>query len=416
MESVYRIPTDLVDYEGVMAELTAKDKYGSEFILPIKDTNICILGEPGSGKTVLMNRLLKQTTRKCDSLHIIFDTKGDYLKRFYTDGDMVLSLRDEPNVPQYANARWSIMKEIGESCMKPDDVALEIAKSVFSEEIRTSSSPFFPRTACTVFAGLLSIAYSKYYPRPSNKVLISRILNMSPKDMRTEFNKFEEYKGLSSLISETASKTTADIISELQLVLRDVFVGNALCDGPGFSVQEFVRGNGKKLFVRYNIDSSSASLPFFKLVLDLAAKEALANSDGNKRIYIYLDEFVMLPPLENIDNLCNFGRSMGVRVISAAQNVSAVHDKYQKDRGNAILSGHVSMISFAVSDVSTREYLHTRAGKTFGKQSIFGVARNDIRTEIREMPILPDEALNDLRTGEAIVLIRGKTPFYTSFR
>src|SRR5690606_27563048 len=70
--------------------------------------HVLFLGGIGTGKTVAMSALVDSVRRGVgpDDVIVFFDTKGDYLERFYTDGDVVLSLDgDHPGARQH---RWNL--------------------------------------------------------------------------------------------------------------------------------------------------------------------------------------------------------------------------------------------------------------------------------------------------------------------
>ena len=70
-----------------------------------------LVGGTGCGKTNVFNYFVQQIKRQLrkDDVMIIFDTKGDFLRKFYRSGDVVIS-----NSKAHADvsSRWNIYKEI----------------------------------------------------------------------------------------------------------------------------------------------------------------------------------------------------------------------------------------------------------------------------------------------------------------
>ena len=106
-----------------------------------------VLGSPGSGKTELIKQIIYQLSlnpflrkkgckefslypsllkrgRRKDDVWVIFNPKGDYLKEFGTENDIILSVNN-------SNYGWNLFREI-----EPDRVAtdiMEMAKDRFSD-------------------------------------------------------------------------------------------------------------------------------------------------------------------------------------------------------------------------------------------------------------------------------------------
>ena len=69
------------------------------------------------------------------------------------------------------------------------------------------------------------------------------------------------------------------------------------------------RKGGKVVFIEYDTGIGNMLTPIYKLLIDLAIKEALCRKNNEGNVYFILDEFRLLPHLEHIDNGVNFGRS-----------------------------------------------------------------------------------------------------------
>ena len=70
-----------------------------------------LIGGTGCGKTNVFNYFVQQLKAKLtkDDVMIIFDTKGDFLRQFYRQGDYIIS--NSKAHSQYAT-KWNIYKEI----------------------------------------------------------------------------------------------------------------------------------------------------------------------------------------------------------------------------------------------------------------------------------------------------------------
>ena len=117
-----------------------------------------LLGGTGSGKTNLIYHMISQLKPKLaeNDVMIIFDTKGDYLRKFHTEKDVVLS---NDSAHRDFAASWNIYREIVADGWDASNIVLnanEIAWSLFQEAIeKNSNQPFFPKAARDLFAAIL---------------------------------------------------------------------------------------------------------------------------------------------------------------------------------------------------------------------------------------------------------------------
>lgn len=130
----------------------------------------------GQRKTCFIQNILPQTMQRAHSIHIIFDPKGDYLKKFYKDGDCILSLKDLPNYPASAQPKWHLLKEMCLYEAHPEEQIREIAKTLFQEAIKgNQSNPYFPIAACNLFSALMIAMCRQYADRlPSTRAAIQK--------------------------------------------------------------------------------------------------------------------------------------------------------------------------------------------------------------------------------------------------
>ena len=178
-----------------------------------------------------------------------------------------------------------------------------------------------------------------------------------------------------------------------------------------FSIKEFVNSGGKHgLFLEYDIVNSNTIDIIYTVLLDIAMKESLGKQrKGN--IYFILDEFPLIPQLSYFDNLLNFGRQLGVKVIAGIQNVGQVYSKYDLYLGNSILSGFSNYFAFNLFDQNSRDIVKQRHGKNRSICAVkkYGVEGYDI--QVQESDVISDWRLTSLENGQCIVSIPGYNPF-----
>lgn len=172
--------------------LTGTNKYGAPVSIDVKNS-IGFFGVSRSGKSTQIKKLMRSTVNNPDCLNIVFDIKGEYARELYKPGNKVLSLHDKQG---YNTERWNIMREILSSPY-PHTTAAEIADIVFSEAIRRSTQPFFPKSARTIFESFLRFMVYKHSDNPpTNKQLIQSMLSFSADKLIEEFSAFPELGGI----------------------------------------------------------------------------------------------------------------------------------------------------------------------------------------------------------------------------
>jgi len=158
---------------------------------------------------------------------------------------------------------------------------------------------------------------------------------------------------MTSYIADDRSPQTQGVISELQQLVREVFVGNFRKAG-NLSIRQAVRNKGGKvIFIEYDLGIGSMLTPIYRLLLDMALKEALGRKKSEGNVWFIIDEFRLIPNLQHVDDGLNFGRSLGAKFVIGVQNIEQVFHAYGESLARSILSGFSTTIAFKVNDITT---------------------------------------------------------------
>lgn len=220
--------------------------------------HILAIGSIGSGKTNLMNHIVKfiLSDIKENDIVVFFDAKGDYLKEFYRDGDIVIG--DEHKFGEKYNVQhWNLFKDIQYSPVEERlESAREITTSIFKQYIDNSQSPNFLMGARDILTSLI-ISSLRAMDRGAsawdNEKLKNRLNKWTIEDIKKRTNQYEDLKWASSYLMNEGSATTQSYISPLYMVAQEVFVGPFAKSG-NFSMREAIREKGgKSIFLEYDI-------------------------------------------------------------------------------------------------------------------------------------------------------------------
>lgn len=384
-----------------------------------------LIGGTGCGKTNVFNYFVQQI--KCqlkqDDVMIIFDTKGDFLRRFYSVGDVVIS-----NLKTHADisSKWNIYKEIVVDGFDNNDVynnAHEITRSFFRDAIEKSGQPFFPNAARDLLVSLIvahvrmgaeDLDFKKAFF--NNKALKEYLDRLTPKRIAKLLSNsvFSDLSSVLSYIGDGTSDQSLGVLAELQNVIRQILIGTFADDGR-FSVREFVRKKGAKtLFVEYDMSIGETLSPIYRLLFDLALKEAMGRKKPEGNVYLICDEFKLLPHLQHIEDGVNFGRSLGVKIIAGIQSIEQLYEIYGESKGRNIAAGFSSVLAFKANDTTTREFISNLYGKNIVLEQ-YRSSNNTIIEEKREGKTVEDWDMNSLKIGQAIVGLPFERPFMFQF-
>lgn len=394
---------------------------GEKQFIPLNDDilsrHMVFLGGIGTGKTNAFFQIVRQIRRQltANDIVVIFDTKGDFYKEFYRPGDIVIS-NDETATGGDGVDYWNIFNEI-EMNEHTEENIVEISKTLFSSKIDNSNQPFFPNAAKDLFSAIVTyFLRNKSELNPTNKTLREYLDRSTSAEIREMLKGYADLKSMTSYISDDRSPQTQGVISELQQLSREIFLGNFKKDGT-LSMRNIVRNKGGKfVFIEYDIGVGNMLSPIYSLLYDMAIKEALCRSKTEGNVFFITDEFSLIPNLKHVDDAVNFGRSLGIKFMIGIQNVSQVFDMYGEERGRSLLSGFLTSVAFRVNDEASRSFIKGLHG-TNRKKEVFmaSVQGRGITEQIRDANVVEDWDILRLGVGQAIIGLPSKDPFIFKF-
>ena len=378
--------------------------------------HLLFLGEIGSGKSNAIYHLIAQLRRNMTSsdVMIVFDTKGDFYSAFHRADDIVISNDDKASGPTGADY-WNIFREFGALDTLEED-AQEITRSLFYERSQRSSQPFFPNAAKDLFAAIMTHFVRCQRNEATNAAMRGLLDRSTPADVRSLLQQHEDLRAVTSYIADDRSPQTQGVFSELQQMVREVFVGNFKRAGS-LSMRGAVRGKGgRAIFVEYDLGMGNVLTPIYRLLIDLAIKEALCRSKSEGNVWCIIDEFRLLPNLQHVDDGVNFGRSLGAKFVIGVQNIEQVFAAYGEPMARSILSGFLTTVAFRVNDPSTRTFVE----QLYGQNRVFEVTPSTMpgkqgMEQTRDGNVIEDWDISRLIVGQAIVGLPGQSPFIFRF-
>lgn len=381
--------------------------------------HMLLVGGTGCGKSTLFYHIIKQLKSQmtADDVMIVFDTKGDFHSRFFNHSkDCVIG-----NSNQYyqQSQRWNVFKEILADGWDDRQVILntqEICKAFFEERTKNNNNPFFPNAARDLLAAILitivrlGVDNKDFVKENFYNNRIKEFLDSSSGVDLCDFLDGEmDMRSVLSYI-EGDSAQSQGVLAEMYSVVRDIFIG-VFAEKGAFSIRNFVRRKGgRTLFIEYDLSIGSVLTPVYKIMFDLALKEALGQTKSKGNVYLICDEFKLLPNLQHIDDGVNFGRSLGVKVFAGLQSIEQLYEIYGQSRGKNLAAGFSSIIAFRANDVTTRSYISSLHGQNMVLEQYRMMDTHTVEDK-RIGNTVEDWDLNNLRVGEAVVGLPFAPPF-----
>lgn len=416
--------------------LEGRDRAGQRVKISLDEDllskHLMFLGGIGTGKTNALYHLIDQLRGSMadDDVMVIFDSKGDFYDSFYQPGDVVFS-NDQyatgPNEKDY----WNLFNELDKDEHLEENL-VEIARTLFYEKLKSSKQPFFPNAAKDLFYAVLYLIFdTKDLPDQNGQPLRADNLEVRDyfdrktlDDIRENLLQYPEFKGFLNYISSDTSDQTQGVYSEIQQLVHEIFLGNFKKIGT-LSIRKLIRERScQVIFIEYDLAIGNMLSPIYRLLFDLAIKEALSRqenrSEEKKRpnVFLIADEFRLIPHLQHIDNAVNFGRSLGVKIMIGVQNVDQLTEIYGRERANSIMSGFSTKICFRLNDGVSRQYFQSNLGNNRKIETYLSTVQSrGLSESVHYANVVEDWDITTLELGEAIVSLPDPhaPPFFLLF-
>ena len=299
----------------------------------------------------------------------------------------------------------------------------------------TSGSEFFRDQGKALIACVLADVLWDPDLKPADKTLKwVRTILTTPEDQLREV--------LKRIHATSASSLARELAATLMGLVADTFSGvyaNAardtrwlstpayadLVSGSSFKAEELTTGR-LTLFVQIPLKVLQ-STPALGRVIVGALLNAAYEADGRVqgRILFMLDEVARLGFLSVLEQARDAGRKYGITLLLLYQSLGQLTEQWGREGKQAWYDSTSWRLFAAVQDFDTARELSAMCGEygvvamssgdSAGTSGRFGAShansgRSENRSEIRRALIKPDEILQDTRSDEAFVIVRGAKP------
>jgi type IV secretory pathway TraG/TraD family ATPase VirD4 len=384
------------------------EQMGNVVSIP-REGSILALGATRSGKTETGKWIVDGMQASEDEPMIVYDHKDDYQQFFEQTGREYIKLS-----ASRSTHTWNIFEEIDR-----ESDADEIARAIFAEVEAAggSTGAFFGPAARQVFAVVLKYLHRQAQATDqeySNRDVIEFFQTNTPQQAHAMLVDEEDMAGIAIYLDPADDEQ--DVWSNVQRQVTDVFTSDFAtepsAEQPAISIHEYMQHpRGNALVLDYPYREGSTTTPIFRLLIDLAAREALV--DGERGSYFVLDEIAQVPNLQRLDELVNVGAGRNIQVFLTLQSVAQLRAGYGEEEASAILSGLTSTILLRCDDPKSVEYVRAKIGREMNQYTAHvekaQLPRHRQKTmrrehQPREEHVFAESEINSWDPGEGVLV------------
>ena len=291
-----------------------------------RETNhFFIVGAPGSGKTQFIFPFLEQVRKRKDKV-FLYDIKGDFTQ----------SISSIPGTEMILLAPWDKRGSawlIGEDIFNP-----QLAREFASRMIPEGEEPLYSNSARLILAGVI------YYLQKTKGTDwgISDLVNNITKPREKLYLLLKDFAPESAEMIREPTKLTQNILTNLLSSISKLIDLAEAWQGveKTFSISKLIHRKEPFTFIMQGsgIYKDLANSLITSILISASAEIETLNDDFNRRIWFFLDEFPQLGELEGFTPLLEIGRSKGVCVVLAIQNINQLKAIYGEQVANSIQS------------------------------------------------------------------------------
>ncbi len=320
-----------------------------------------VAGMTRSGKTTVINFMLKSIVPKIrpgsGTRALIYDAKNDLISTLeFLDKDVPKIILNPFDVRCSA---WDVAKDI----TAPEDFG-EIAQTLFPVPQQGDRHNFFDNAAANLLEGVL---LSLYETLPGEWTLRDALLAMSSRKSLVELlarapqhnaERIDSYFGKQS--------TSTDIVSTItnKLAPYKVIASYWHHAKTKFSLEEWSKS--ESILILAHSNRAEKALQALNRVIFKRLSQIILDYPESQagKTWIILDELAKAGRLEGLDNILAKGRSKGISVIMAFQNLSPLQDVYGEKIADAITGEAANKAILRLDSPVTAQW----AERTFGHE------------------------------------------------
>jgi len=387
-EDLLAVSQDIRNVDGY--KITEKVKIDREH----ECKHILISGSIGSGKTVLLTRLMRnqmQHPLNVDAKFIINDVKGDWIQKHYNpETDFIYNFSDERSI--YFNI-FGYIEDMNEL---ESIIATIIPRSPDEKE------PIWTDSSRGILKGILIYCIAT---NQKNMKLVNDMIHFAPNVLK---RKLKEVEGTETAIQYLSAGETqvANYMSSFVSKVKffDTIPNSCHKGKENFDITKWLESKGQsKIFLLNNVKDQELNGVRIALFVDTLIKIILDFKESKeRRIYLFLDELGAVARMESLEKGITIGRSFGLSVIAGIQEIAKFDKIYGQHDRKTIINNLTNKIFLNVGDEETAKAFSAMIGEVENEEtdvsSSIGTESNRdgvsfSKKKKKEFAVLPSEIM-----------------------
>ena len=317
--------------------------------------NLLVLGATGAGKTQVISKILYDSYDKYDYNAIIYDSKKDYVPKFYNSKyDIIFNPADD-RCPA-----WNILDEVEN---KAD--AATLAEVLIPEPDSSNPNGYFVTNARHILEAI--ILYLKIKKIGTNENLI-QLASKTPEYLISLFKSDSIIEKESALaITALQSDEVKSMMTEVSRYLKAFTIMPSKPDKEGMKTfnitRDFLKKRKTRIYLNLDKNSEIFVKPIMKIFIELLVKKFLSVPDGeNNHTLFLLDELSGFEKTPSVTDLLDKGRSKMGSTVIGIQDVAKTNYIYGQELTKNIMNSCNSAIYLRVNNNEEAEYVSRQIG------------------------------------------------------
>ncbi|OJX13134.1 MAG: hypothetical protein BGO77_08585 [Caedibacter sp. 37-49] len=363
-------------------------------------SHILISGTTGSGKSNCFNILVPQVRKRANRA-LVVDLTGQYVSRFYQQGDLILNPFDIRTI------NWDPWMD----CELTSHYDM-LAAGLIPQQ-KYVSDRFWDNASRALFSTAMQKldCLDDHSIHELHRILITADLN--------EFESFFKETEAASYTSKDGEKMTLSIRSNLALQIKSFKHLND--QTKGFSIRRWIQEEEQNnwLFITARPDQRETLKPLISCWLEIAFNAVMTLKPNQKRrLWFMIDELPALQQLPSLPLALAELRKYGGCIMAGIQGMPQISDLYGNAGSQAILDLFNTFIFFRSTDPQTTGWISKVLGEkdetemvenlSYGANTIRdGVSLNQ---QTHTKPIVIPTEIQSLKDLEAYIKLPGNYP------
>ncbi len=317
--------------------------------------NLLVLGATGAGKTQVISKILYDSYDKYDYNAVIYDSKKDYVPKFYNPKyDIILNPADD-RCPA-----WNILYEVEN---KAD--AATLAEVLIPEPDASNPNGYFVTNARHILEAI--ILYLKIKKLGTNENLI-QLASKTPEYLISLFKSDPVIEKESALaITALQSDEVKSMMTEVSRYLKAFTIMPSKPDKEGMKTfnitRDFLKKKRTRIYLNLDKNSEIFVKPIMKIFIELLVKKFLSVPDGeNNHTLFLLDELSSFEKTPSVTDLLDKGRSKMGSTIIGIQDIAKTNYIYGPELTKNIMNSCNSAVYLRVNNNEEAEYVSRQIG------------------------------------------------------